>query len=407
MIRFSFTNMLTNSYVSFAQQSDTDWPATNAMTPERPFRPFKPRGDWMQVFFDCGAVIAPDVIALINAAFASASLQGFSDAGATVLTYDESITLTRSANARRHHGHLVSGSFGGRVLRVFVDIGLNQTDAEATNYAPNAGMETWSGGLPVSWVLTGAGATVTQETAIGLIKTGTSSAALTRDGTSAFLTALIHTVDATRPIAWWQHRTVTFGAWVRATVASRAFVGINDGVASVGSTTHSGSGQWEYLSITRTIDGAATQVLAFFGVTNGNTTAQFDAASLTISRASLGGVWAGTLTNPPRDVFFEHDQERRRFYRDVGPDHEAWAERLVLGRDRYETRLRRQAKDDTELAAWREIDRQMDEAGYFLVVLDYGDPAEAYVMRCTERSPWRWKGVWHDSELTLVEVVVP
>lgn len=147
------------------------------------------------------------------------------------------------------------------------------------NYVFNGDVEIWGSGTSsaaTGWTLNGAGATVAKDTTN--FKVGTAAMALTRAGTDCTLQLTVTT--AYPPATFWRSRTVTFGAWVRATVASRARIRIDDGVSTSFSSYHSGGSAFEFLTVTRTLDAAATTVQVAFQVDTGNTTAQFDGAIL-------------------------------------------------------------------------------------------------------------------------------
>lgn len=407
MIRFSFTNMLKDSFVSYAQAVDPAWSYNNALTPERPFKPFKSLESWGQIFFDFGHIVSPNVLAAINVNTAPLWFDGFQDVGATILTYSGPVTCERSANGRRHHGHRVVGVFGGRILRVIHWPGSGLLDPEPTpyNYNPNPSFENWSGGLPVAWYTSGAGSTLVIDGVTR--KTGATSAKLTRVGADCFMYTNLELLDASRPITWWRGRTVYLSAWVNTTVASVANVGYNDGTNIGGSAYHTGGGTWQQLTTSFTVANASTAVLAYVGIGTTNATVYIDDLLITTTPWSLGGVWVGTLVSPPRDIAYEPDEDGARFYQDVGPPHGGWAERLTLAPKRFRLNCRRLADNETELAAWRAIDRLMDNAGFFLVCLRENYPEETYVMRCAERSPWTHKKAWSESTFVLDEVVTP
>lgn len=156
---------------------------------------------------------------------------------------------------------------------------LNVVDSP--NFTQNGDFEQWDAGTsapPTGWVLQGAGATVAKNTTAGQFKYGLASAALTRAGADAFLYQLIDTTPGFGSVAVWKNKTVTFGAWVRATVASRARVFCNDGVGVNYSSYHSGGGVLEFITVTRTLDAASTFVQVGLSVDTGDTTAQFDGA---------------------------------------------------------------------------------------------------------------------------------
>lgn len=109
----------------------------------------------------------------------------------------------------------------------------------------------------------------------------------------------------------------------------------------------------------------------------------------------LGGVWAGATVRPPMnpraDVVFETLQP----FKDVGPDDDAWRERLYLGEPLVRMRMTRLARVtrlspglDDQLQQWSEIDRQMYAADRFAMFLDAGDPSQAYVVRGIHALTW-------------------
>ena len=148
------------------------------------------------------------------------------------------------------------------------------------------------GYTPDNWTLTGTGATVDIEESF--IKVGSYSAKLTRNGADA---TLYQDVTASLGgLASAKGKTVTFGCWVYVTVASRARVGITDGVSGVFSSTHSGTPGWEYLSATYTINASATGVFAQGEIITGDTTAYFDCAFVTDDAAANFNFGSGNWT---------------------------------------------------------------------------------------------------------------
>ena len=154
------------------------------------------------------------------------------------------------------------------------------------NLLVNYSMEKWGAGAavaPDNWTLTGAGATIATNTTGGQFKHGAASAAVTRVGTDCYLNqnvlATAHPAVA-GGTAYVAGRVYTLGAWVRATVASRARISIHDGVGETLSGYHTGGSTFEYLTVTRTLDASATTLTARLYVDTGNTTAQFDAVTL-------------------------------------------------------------------------------------------------------------------------------
>ena len=139
--------------------------------------------------------------------------------------------------------------------------------------------ENWPSGTsaaPDQWTLSGAGATIARDGTN--FKIGTYSVALTRVGANCDLR-----LDAGPWVGgtgYYRSRVFTLGAWVRATVASRARLTINDGPAAVSSSYHTGGSTWEWLTVTITAAAAATRILAQLDVLTGDTTAQFDGVVL-------------------------------------------------------------------------------------------------------------------------------
>lgn len=149
------------------------------------------------------------------------------------------------------------------------------------NFVRNADLEVWLAGTavaPTGWALTGAGATVARDGTNK--KLNSFAAAVTRVGNDCYLGQNVAALVG--PAAWWQGKKVTVGAWVRATVASRARLAINDGVGTTNSSYHTGGSAFEWLQVTRDINGAATQVEVRLVVDTGNTTAQFDGVALVL-----------------------------------------------------------------------------------------------------------------------------
>lgn len=136
-------------------------------------------------------------------------------------------------------------------------------------------MEDWVSGTslaPTQHTLSGASATVAREGTI--VKSGTYSAAVARVGANA---TLYHDLlDYTSYLG----RRMTFGAWVYATVASRARISLGDDVGTTDSSYHSGVAGWEFLTVTRNIDSSAVRIRCGMEVNDGNTTAYFDGGIL-------------------------------------------------------------------------------------------------------------------------------
>lgn len=142
------------------------------------------------------------------------------------------------------------------------------------NLLTNGNFEGWVGGTtsaPDGWTLQ-TGAVAREGTTI---KIGTYSAKITHSGTNAEVDQRFH---ALKGIAYWQGKTVTFGCWIYATVASRGRLILGDGVGNSATSYHTGDSTWQWLSVTRTIDGSATKVGCSLCVDTGNTDVYFDGA---------------------------------------------------------------------------------------------------------------------------------
>ena len=68
--------------------------------------------------------------------------------------------------------------------------------------------------------------------------------------------------DATTWVANWQSKIFTFGCWIWSDTASKARIGINDGVSTTYSSWHTGDSVWAFLTVTKTLDAAATRLRA-------------------------------------------------------------------------------------------------------------------------------------------------
>jgi phage-related protein len=136
-------------------------------------------------------------------------------------------------------------------------------------------MEDWVNGTsaaPTDHTLSGASATVAQESTI--VKRGTYSAKVTRVGADV---TLYYDYSG---YSNFLGRQMTFGAWVYATVASRARLSIGDGVGTTNSSYHTGDSTWQFLTVTRNIDASATRIRAGMEVNTGNTSGYFDGGIL-------------------------------------------------------------------------------------------------------------------------------
>src|SRR5262245_12698291 len=123
------------------------------------------------------------------------------------------------------------------------------------NMAFNGDFESWGNGptaAPTGWSLIGAGMTAIKMANATRFKIGTASAQLARAGTDGYIFQDFSLFNG--GVTYLIGRTVTAGCWVRATVPGRAFLGLRDGITGDStSPAHSGGGQFEWLTVTRTI----------------------------------------------------------------------------------------------------------------------------------------------------------
>ncbi len=128
---------------------------------------------------------------------------------------------------------------------------------------------------PATWTSAGEGATFSRSNA--QVKLGTYSGLITRSGADAF-----YMQNIANPASY-VGSNLTFGCWVYATVASRAYIQIttdSDGGKTVSSSIHSGGSSWEWLTTTIHIGTVPSYIQARPIVASGNTTAYFDGAMM-------------------------------------------------------------------------------------------------------------------------------
>lgn len=147
---------------------------------------------------------------------------------------------------------------------------------------------------PFPWVLTGASAAVAREATI--ITHGLYSAKLTRSGTDCNLMQDLYIPEGS---VFVRSKQFTFGAWVYATVASRARLRLDDGVTVTNSSYHSGGSSWEWLTVTATLGAAITAFKVGLQVDTGNTSAYMDACAVSAG-ASISSAYYPTFSEIPR-----------------------------------------------------------------------------------------------------------
>lgn len=139
------------------------------------------------------------------------------------------------------------------------------------NLVDNGQFDNWKSGsssAPTQWTLAGSGATVARTTSN--VPRGAYGVTLTRVGAGATLTQSVGLLNgqlASLP--------VTVEAWVTASVASRARVGISDGTSTTYSSYHTGGSTPELLSVTATLASSASACDVILSVDTGDTSATF------------------------------------------------------------------------------------------------------------------------------------
>ena len=133
----------------------------------------------------------------------------------------------------------------------------NDGTVNPTNLFSNGDFENWSAGTsaaPDGWTFSGGSGGLIAINATA--KIGTYSVQLIKGGLS--IPTLYQDIQAVKGIDYWKGRTVTFGCWVYASVANRGRIYISDGVVNTYSSYHTGSSTFEGLTVTTTVNSAAT-----------------------------------------------------------------------------------------------------------------------------------------------------
>jgi hypothetical protein len=217
-------------------------------------------------------------------------LTGNVDAGGYALTNTGSIIFRDAATVPSTLGQLQRN---GTALQYYdgttAHTLLTATAASTFNYVFNSSFEVWGSGTaaaPTGW--TQNGGTVSRSSTSKLESYALS---LQRVGSDC---EVYQNIAATyHPVSRWIGKVVTFGCWVSASIASRARVSIEDGIGTTSSTDHSGSGNYEWLTVTRTIAVGATYLRARCQVITGDTTALFDGATLVVASSVADAIPSG------------------------------------------------------------------------------------------------------------------
>ena len=151
-LRLSFTNLIESTAASIlaASHQTSNFCSSQAQQPQRPFLPWRaPTTSTADLIIDLGSSQTVGVIAVINANFASASLQGASSSGGifaapTCGSYNEAVTITQDPwSGRYQHVHYSTG-FGYRYVRLKIP-GQSPVDGATSTYYALGGL--WAGTL--------------------------------------------------------------------------------------------------------------------------------------------------------------------------------------------------------------------------------------------------------------------
>lgn len=167
-----------------------------------------------------------------------------------------------------------------------MDSAILRDHAEANLAGNNGDFETWALSVPSGWTLD-SGA-VAQDSVN--VKYGSYSAKVTRSTADAALSY------SNTDFADYQGKTITFKCYVKCSTASRARIGIEDGVSSGYSSYHTGSGDYELLSVTYQVNSAATELKFTLQVNSGAEEAYFDGA-YAIPGETGADLFTNTVTN--------------------------------------------------------------------------------------------------------------
>lgn len=130
----------------------------------------------------------------------------------------------------------------------------NHVNLVQWNLINNGDVELWALGdssAPDSWTLNGSGALIAKDTTH---KHGSYSALISYVSADSYLSQDVS------DYAWLQGKQVKAWVWIKASDPNQARVKITDGVGTTASSFHTGSGNWELLSVIHSVAVAATKV---------------------------------------------------------------------------------------------------------------------------------------------------
>lgn len=150
------------------------------------------------------------------------------------------------------------------------------------NLLKNGSFEEWSADIsqPEDWVLENQETSVVKASEAPI---GAGAAELISEpNKDAILHQTILPTISEAQNSWAKGKTFTLGAWVKASESSKAVLTIKDGVGTAISSAHSGSGNYEWLSVTKTLDSNAKELRVELNLLSSSipTAATFDGATL-------------------------------------------------------------------------------------------------------------------------------
>jgi hypothetical protein len=143
-----------------------------------------------------------------------------------------------------------------------------------SNLLLNGNFEYWYAGTssaPDGWTLSSG-----QITREGTVKKISSYSV--KGGQSGEAFTLYQDIHTVKGISYWQNRKVTFSCWVWCDTGNTSKLTIDDGISSDASSYHTGGSSWELLTITKTINGSATQIRLKLETTGTSTVDYYDGA---------------------------------------------------------------------------------------------------------------------------------
>jgi hypothetical protein len=140
-------------------------------------------------------------------------------------------------------------------------ISTDQTDfahQSFQNILKNGNFESWSAGItyaPDGWIA-GSGTTMLADSTNK--KMGTYGASITSpNGAQGYI------YQSITDLTYYKGRSVTIGGWIKTSTSARVCIYIQDGVSYALSPYHSGSGNWEFLTIPFAVSASATELTTF------------------------------------------------------------------------------------------------------------------------------------------------